>query len=109
VVDANGELKIRYKARWVAKSYLQRHGIDFDQTWASVVKSMTYKVLFAFAAANQWHIRQKDVKTAFLNEKITEEVYVEQPVGYEVNKMEQPTLSCRLNKALYGLKQNARV
>jgi hypothetical protein len=84
VVDANGELRIRYKARWVAKGYLQRHGIDFDQIWASVVKLMIYKVLFAYAVANQWHIRQGDVKTAFLNGEITEEVYVEQLIGYEV-------------------------
>jgi hypothetical protein len=92
MIDANGESRIRYKARWVAKGYLQRHEIDFDQTWASVVKLMTYKALFAFAAANQWYIRQRDVKTAFLNGEITEEVYVEQPIGYEVNKTDQPTL-----------------
>jgi hypothetical protein len=104
MVDANGESKIRYKARWVAKGYLQRHEIDFDQTWASMVKSITYKALFAFAAANQWHIRQGDVKTAFLNREIIEEVYVEQPIGYKINKTDQPTLSCRLNKTLYDLK-----
>ena len=70
---------------------------------------MTYKALFAYAAANQWHIRQGDVKTAFLNEEIIEKVYVEQPIGYEINKINQLTLSCRLNKVLYGLKQSARV
>jgi hypothetical protein len=53
VIDINGESRIRYKIRWVAKGYLQRHKVNFDQTWASVVKLMTYKVLFAFAAANQ--------------------------------------------------------
>jgi hypothetical protein len=47
---------------------------------------MTYKALFAYAAANQWHIRQGNVKIAFLNGEITEEVYVEQPIGYKVNK-----------------------
>jgi hypothetical protein len=109
VVNINGELRIRYKARWVAKGYLQRHEIDFDQTWALVIKSMTYKTLFAFAAANQWHIRQGDVKIAFLNREITEKVYVEQPIGYKINKTDQPILFCRLNKILYGLKQSARV
>jgi hypothetical protein len=65
---------------------------------------MTYKILFAYAAANQWHIRQEDVKTAFLNKEITEKVYVEQPIGYKINKINQAILSCRLNKALYSLK-----
>jgi Reverse transcriptase (RNA-dependent DNA polymerase) len=52
VVDSLGQLSTRYKARWVAKGFLQRHGVDFDQTWASVVRPMTYKALFAHASAN---------------------------------------------------------
>jgi hypothetical protein len=96
---------IRYKARWVAKGYLQRHGIDFDQTWASIVKPMTYKALFAWATANNWYIRQGDVKTAFLNGEITENVYVEQFTGYVSALMPNGTvLACKLKRALYGLK-----
>ena len=100
---STGEI-IRYKARWVVRGFEQREGIDFTETFASVVKPMSYKVLFALAAANDWELEQMDVKTAFLYGIIQEEVYVEQPHGYrEGNGV------CKLRKALYGLKQAPRV
>ena len=98
---------LRYKARLVVKGFLQRHGVDFDETWASVVKPMTFRLLYALAAKHHWFIRQGDVKTAFLNGEISENVYIKQPLGFE-QKGRPLTLVCKLNKALYGLKQSAR-
>ena len=98
-----GEIQ-RYKARWVVRGFEQRYGIDFNETFAAVVKPITYKALFAIAALNDWEIEQMDVKTAFLYGTLDEEVYVEMPTGYE-----ESDRVCKLNKALYGLKQAPRV
>lgn len=98
-----GEIQ-RYKARWVVRGFEQRYGIDFNETFAAVVKPMTYKALFAIAARNNWEIEQMDVKTAFLYGTLDKEVYVEMPTGHE-----EPNMVCKLNKALYGLKQAPRV
>ncbi len=98
-----GEIQ-RYKARWVVRGFEQRYGIDFNETFAAVVKPMTYKALFAIAARNDWEIEQMDVKTAFLYGDLDDEVYVEMPTGFE-----EPNRVCKLNKALYGLKQAPRV
>ena len=98
-----GEI-IKFKARWVAKGFEQLYGQDYDQTFAAVIKPMSYKLLFAISAVKDWEIQQMDVKTAFLHSSLEEEVYTEQPHGYQ-----QGTLACKLNKALYGLKQSPRV
>lgn len=96
---------MRYKARWVVRGFEQREGIDYNETFASVVKPMSYKALFALAAALDWEIEQMDVKTAFLYGFVEEDIYVEQPNGFAT----KPDLVCRLNKALYGLKQSPRL
>jgi Reverse transcriptase (RNA-dependent DNA polymerase)/GAG-pre-integrase domain len=96
---------IRYKARWVVKGYEQQEGIDYNETFASVVKPMSYKALFAIAASLDLEIEQMDVKTAFLYGNIDETIYVEQPHGLT----DGSNRVCRLNKALYGLKQSPRV
>jgi transposase InsO family protein len=100
----NGDI-IRYKARWVVKGYEQQLGLDYAETFASVVKPMSYKALFAIAASLDLEIEQMDVKTAFLYGSLDEEIFVEQPEGFHdgTNRV------CRLNKALYGLKQSPRV
>ena len=67
---------IRHKARWVVKGYNQQEGIDYDETFAAVVKPMTYKTLFAIAAAHDYEIEQMDVKTAFLYGTIDKEIYM---------------------------------
>jgi hypothetical protein len=100
---AHGEI-IRYKARWVVRGFEQKEGIDYHETYASVVKPMTYKALFAIAAALDLDLEQMDVKTAFLYGDIDEEIYVEQPTGLGLD-----TRICKLNKALYGLKQSPRI
>lgn len=96
---------IRYKARWVVRGDQQKEGIDFTDTFATVVKPMSYKLIFAIAAALDWEIDQMDVKTAFLYGKINEIVYMEQPTGLE----DGTRRVCKLNRALYGLKQAPRV
>lgn len=97
---------IRHKARWVVKGFEQTMGIDYNETFASVVKPMSYKTLFALAAANDWEIEQMDVKTAFLYGSVDEDIYVEQPEGFISSDSSKV---CKLSKALYGLKQSPRV
>ena len=76
--DVEGKIA-RFKARWVVKGYLQQFGIDFDQTYAAVVKPMAFRVLFAIAAYFDLDIDQMDVKTAFLYGLIDQLIYVELP------------------------------
>ena len=101
--DVNGKI-VRFKARWVVKGYLQQYGVDFDQTFASVVKPMAFRLLFALAAHHDLDIEQLDRVTAFLNGLIDQLIYVHMPKGYDTAGM-----VCRLNKALYGLEQSPRL
>ncbi len=104
--DVNGKVA-RFKARWVVKGYLQQFGVDFDQTFAAVVKPMAFRVLFAIAAFLDFDIDQMDVKTAFLYGLIDQLVYVEIPKGTESE--DNRNMVCKLLKALYGLKQSLRL
>jgi hypothetical protein len=101
-LNPNGSIA-RYKARWVAKGFEQIEGIDYNVTFSSVVKTSSWKTLLALGTKNNMEIEHSDVETAYLESPITEEVWVEQPHGFE-----QGTGACRLKKALYGLKQSAR-
>ncbi len=100
--DVNGPIA-RFKARWVVKGYLQQFGIDFDQTFAAMVKLMAFRVLFAIAAYYDLDINQKDIKTAFLYGLIDQLVYVQIFKGLE-NSTNRGKV-CKLLKALYRLKQ----
>lgn len=97
----------KYKARWVVRGFEQQEGSDYNETFAAVVKPMSYKALFAIAAALDYEIEQMDVKTAFLYGDVEEEIYVEQPTGYEEGDATEDV--CVLDKALYGLKQSPRI
>ena len=99
---------VRHKARWVVRGFEQQEGIDFNETFASVVKPMSYKAIFALAAALDWDLEQIDVKTAFLYGDVEETIYVLQPTGFEA-KGRGKNKVCKLKKALYGLKQSPRV
>ncbi|GJU66865.1 retrovirus-related pol polyprotein from transposon TNT 1-94 [Tanacetum coccineum] len=96
----------RYKARLVAKGYRQQPGIDYDEVFAPVARIETIRLLISQAAQMKWQIYQMDVKSAFLNGVIGEEVYVEQPPGFI--KVGKETQVLKLNKALYKLKQAPR-
>ena len=104
--DVNGDIA-RFKARWLVKSYLQQFGVDFDQTFAAVVKPMAFRVLFAIAEYYDLDIDQMDVKTAFLYGLIDQLIYVEIPKGTETEANKD--MVCKLLKALYGLKQSPRL
>jgi hypothetical protein len=95
---------LRYKARWVVKGYEQQQGIDCHETFASVVKPMSHKALFAIAAALDLEIKRMDV-TAFLYGAVQEDIFVEKPHGLN----DGSGRVCKLNSALYGLKQSPRV
>lgn len=134
--DATGKI-LKYKSRWVVRGFQQKDGSNVTDTFASVVKPMSYKMLFSIAASLDLEIEQMDVKTAFLNSPIEEDVYVEQPHGFELtssdhmdtlkrelfqsgkngakntfvypkNNRTTAKLVCKLEKALYGLKQAPR-
>jgi hypothetical protein len=96
----------RYKARWVFRSFTQRPGIDYDETFSSVVKPATIRVVLTLALSRSWPIHQLDVKNAFLHGTLNEIVYCVQPTGFVDSS--KPNHVCRLNKSLYGLKQAPR-
>lgn len=104
-LDENGNV-VRNKARLVAKGYNQEEGIDFDETFAPVARLEAIRILLAFAAYMNIKLYQMDVKCAFLNGYLQEEVYVEQPPGFEDPNF--PNYVYKLQKALYGLKQAPR-
>ena len=85
-LDENGVV-IRNKAGLVAKGYNQEEGIDFDETFAPVARLEAIRLLLAFACFMDFKLYQMDVKRAFLNGFIEEEVYVEQPPGFENHEL----------------------
>ena len=103
--NANGDV-VKHKARLVAKGYLQMEGVDFHETFAPVAKFPTIRALLALVARDDLHLHQMDVKTAFLNGHLEEEVYMTQPEGAVKPGTEH--LVCKLNRSLYGLKQAPR-
>jgi hypothetical protein len=93
----------RNKAQLVTKGYSQVEGLDFNETYAPVGRLESIRILFAYATYHGFKLYQMDVKSAFLNGPIKEEVYVDQPPSFEDN--EYPSHVYKLSKALYGLKQ----
>ncbi|GJT32828.1 putative retrotransposon protein [Tanacetum coccineum] len=94
------------KARLVAKGFTQTLGIDYEETFSPVADIRAIRILIAIAAFYDYEIWQMDVKTAFLNGYLNEEVYMEKPEGF-VNK-KFPNRVCKLKRSIYGLKQASR-
>jgi hypothetical protein len=103
--DQDG-IVVRNKERLVAQGYSQVKGLDFKETYASVARLDTIKILFAYACAHNIKLYKMDVKSAFLNGYINELVYVEQPLDFEDDKKSNHVY--KLRKALYGLKKAPR-
>ncbi|KAJ9509995.1 hypothetical protein QJQ45_011674 [Haematococcus lacustris] len=101
--DSQGHIA-RLKARLVVKGFMQREGVDFTELHAPVSKHATVRALLATAAAWDMDLEHLDVKTAFLNGYLDEEIYMKQPAGYE----DGSARVCRLKRALYGLRQAPR-
>ena len=104
-LNSDGSIN-KHKARLVVKGYAQMFGVDFSETFAPVARLDTIRMLLALAAQKGWLIHQLDVKSAFLNGYLEEEIFVEQPEGFAVQGKENKVY--RLKKALYGLKQAPR-
>jgi hypothetical protein len=103
--DENGVVT-KNKARLVAKGYTEVEGLDFGETYEPVARLEAIRILLAFATHHNFKLHQMDVKSAFLNGPISEEVYVEQPPGFEDPQF--PNHVYKLHKALFGLKQAPR-
>jgi hypothetical protein len=105
VKDSNENLE--FKARFVAKGFEQLYGLDYINTFAAVIKQMSWKLIFALAILYNWYIYKIDMISAFTQGDIDTYIYLYQPEGFINNQF--PDYILRLNKALYGLKQSARI
>ena len=100
------------KARLVIKGYEQVEGIDYNNTYAPVVKLTSFHLLLALAAGNGWLVHHMDIVSAFLDPAVDEEIYMDPPEGVEWLEKSWKTdnpIVCKLKKSLYGLKQAPRL
>nr|GEX11530.1 retrotransposon protein, putative, Ty1-copia subclass [Tanacetum cinerariifolium] len=103
--DMDGAVYI-FKARLVAKGFIQTYGVDYEEIFSPVADIRAIRILIAIAAYYDYEIWQMDVKTAFLNGHLSEQVYMEQPEGFVNPKY--PNHVCKLKRSIYGLKQASR-
>jgi hypothetical protein len=103
--DFKGKIK-RFKERLVAKGFTQREAIDYTEIVSPISKKDSFRIVMALVAHFNLELHQMDVKTAFLNGDLCENVYMMQPEGFVVEVKER--MGCKLNKSIYGLKQVSR-
>lgn len=101
-----GEVE-RFKARLVAKGFAQKLGIDYEETFAPVAKFTSIRILLSLATKYGLAVHQMDLKTAFLNGQLDEDIHMAQPDGF--TNMANPYYVCKLQRSLYGLKQSPRM
>ena len=101
----NGSIE-KYKARLMVPGFSQVEGVDYDETFVSVSRYISIRSVIFIAAKMGWNIHRMDVKTKFHNGVIQEEVYIEQPQGFEEHGRDSHV--CQLKKELYSLKQAPR-
>jgi hypothetical protein len=96
---------LRYKTRWMIREFEQIERLNYTKTFVSMIKSMNYKKMYVIIVVSDWKMKQMNVKTIFLYDKIFENVYVVQLTSFEksVNQV------CKLNKVLYDLKQSSKI
>nr|KYP65681.1 Retrovirus-related Pol polyprotein from transposon TNT 1-94 [Cajanus cajan] len=103
--DSHGNIE-RHKARLVAKGFTQKDDIDYKETFSPVSKKDSFRIIMALVAHYDLELHQMDIKTAFLNGNLEENVYMDQPVGFIEEGKEH--MVCKLKKSIYGLKQASR-
>ena len=103
--NADGSIA-RHKARLVARGFLQRAGLDYSEVFVPVARLETVRLVVALTCNQGWSTFHLDVKSAFLNGPLDEEVYVTQPHGFVIQK--EANKVYKLHKALYGLKKVPR-
>lgn len=103
--QAGGSIQ-KHKPRLVVRGFAQQEGIDCEETFSPIARFEIVRMILALAAQKEWKVFQFDVKSAFLNGDLNEEVYVSMPPGFEDSSDQNKVL--RLRKALYGLKQAPR-
>ena len=91
----------RYKARLVAKGYTQKYGVDYQETFAPVAKMNTIRILISIAVNRDWALQQFNVKNAFLNGDLEEEVFMELPPGVKIRSLCE-TEVCKLKRLYMG-------
>ena len=96
----------KYKARLVAKGFAQKYGVDYEETFAPMVKMPTVRIILTLSTAQGWKFFQLDVKSAFLNGDLYVKIFMNQLEGFIVKGKE--SFVCKLKKSLYGLKQAPR-
>ena len=98
----------RYEARFVAKGFSQVFGKDFWETYSPTTRLSTIRILMSLAISKNYQLIQMDIKTAYLNAPIEEDVVIKQPEGFELLDEDGKPFVCKLKKSLYGLKQYGR-
>ena len=104
---AKPDSSLQHKARLCVRGFEQRKGIDYKETFAPTMNMKSFRILCGISAKYKMKIRQFDVRSAFLNGELEEEIYVTQPPGFEDKNF--PNKVWKLNRALYGLRQSPRV
>ena len=103
--DSQGNIE-RYKACLVDKGFTQKDGIDYKEIFLPISKKDSFRIIMALVAHYDLELHQMDVKTAFLNGDLEEDVYMDQPVGFTEEGKEH--MVCKLKRSIYGLKQASR-